>query len=68
MSLLGLSAEPLRAELAAVAPDRGTTVTLPGNGLKLEIVTFSDTAIQAEVTGGKPGPYDVAVEPEKSPG
>jgi len=91
VSLLGLSAEPLRAELAAVEPDRGTrgtTLTLTGsgfspagkkpklkalvdgvksNGLKLKIVTFSDTAIQAEVTGGKPGLYDVAVEPKKSP-
>lgn len=89
VSLLGLSVEPVRAELADVQPERGTRGTalvLTGNGfspvgkkpklkalvdgvkssgLKLKVLTFTDTTIEAEVTGGKPGLYDVVVEPKK---
>jgi hypothetical protein len=35
------------------------------NGLKLKILAFTDTTIEAQVTGGKPGLYDVVVEPKK---
>lgn len=38
---------------------------LKTSGLKLKVLTFSDTTIEATVTGAKPGLYDVVVEPKK---